>query len=547
MFGLGQFIENSPQLAYTGAALGAAGAFYGATRFAGTHASAEFKSTLTAWLEGRYEATWTSQFIRLFDIVFGERHLSWKRFFRSALASLISVAFLYLVLGYFLGLIGTRTFGDLPVWQVLLIGAAINIIPDYLSLIETRWLLQRFVHVRNPFAQLLLLVADFIFTALIIFAAIYVFLFLTGQRIPSPVEIVALFSVYAVFFYSTFLTSVWSWLYCLSSWFMRLFTKLGLNRILGIRRDPVAQIAAVGTILIAVGGFLAGPAMTRAENGAASAFNDWVCRLDAVACFHAARVSDDLEETVRYLDIACGEDDRVLGTCGERLDDYFASDWSAINEIWEQGCTAGAMRACSNWAYAFNYGLGVELNHERAVELYGMACDGGSMLGCTSLGWMHMQGLAGLPVDEARAVALYTHACDGGYMVSCANLGFMHERGRGGLPIDQERAVELYTKACDGGVMRGCAGLGLMHRQGLGGLPIDEEQAMALYSRACDGGDTVGCANLGWMHEQGRGGLPVDEAQAVELYTRACEGGEDSACQRLDVIADVVPNDAENQ
>jgi hypothetical protein len=104
---------------------------------------------------------WPRTFARVFDQVFGSRHLSWLCFRRSCLASLIAVAASVIYLGVYM----------MPGWHrametalheghqlalmafVLLIisfflGLAIpfflaNIIPDYLSLLETRYILHR--------------------------------------------------------------------------------------------------------------------------------------------------------------------------------------------------------------------------------------------------------------------------------------------------------------------------------------------------------------------------------------------------------------------
>jgi hypothetical protein len=65
-------IEFSSQFAYFGSALVVAGGFYGITIAAGAHTGADFKSKLSDWLSGGSEATWSSQFIRLFDGLFGE-------------------------------------------------------------------------------------------------------------------------------------------------------------------------------------------------------------------------------------------------------------------------------------------------------------------------------------------------------------------------------------------------------------------------------------------------------------------------------------------
>ena len=53
---------------YWGFAIAPAGAFYFAIQWFGkNHLSTELKDTLTRWLRGEYESTWSHHFCNLFD------------------------------------------------------------------------------------------------------------------------------------------------------------------------------------------------------------------------------------------------------------------------------------------------------------------------------------------------------------------------------------------------------------------------------------------------------------------------------------------------
>ncbi len=523
---------------YWAFSLATAGSFYAGTRWIGAHFKPELKSKLTQWLNGTYEDTWTAQFGRLFDTVFGEKHFSWQRLYRSAVASVLSVIFLYVLFAHVLGVMGERSFGALPFWQVLLLGTAINIIPDYLSLIETRWVLHRFERVRSFPLQIVLLLVDLVFTAAIIFGAIYLYalIFVEG-RPPSWVELVALFSPLAVLFYSTFLTSVWAWLNCLSTWFIRLFTKLGLRRVLDVKADPVKQIALVGSVFVLVGGLALGPAVNPQKGGFVSSFDEMVCEWDFGACVHAARISvRDPETAVRaahFMALAC-RDEADEGSCAVRLDEYFEADPSEINKIWETACEAGLARACSALGYAYNFGQGLDVDLPRAARLYDRACEAGNMLGCFNLGEMYRVGESG-GIDILRAVSLYDRACDGGYMPGCNNLGWMLHNGPGlAVEIDLVRAASLYDRACNGGELRGCSNLAEMYRKGHN-FEANFARAFDLHDLACKGGDMFGCLNLGRMYQAGDG-VTINLPHAVNLYQRACNGGELRGCNYLGLV-----------
>ena len=103
---------------YWAFALGVASAFYFAVLWFGKHhLSQESKDTLTLWLWGEYESTWSHHFCNLFDAVFGARHLSLKCFLRSSLVSVVAVLLLYVLFAEILGVMGGRALGDLSLWD----------------------------------------------------------------------------------------------------------------------------------------------------------------------------------------------------------------------------------------------------------------------------------------------------------------------------------------------------------------------------------------------------------------------------------------------
>lgn len=494
--------DPSDQLAslagYWAYAFAVAVAFYGVVSWFGKwHLSQSAKETLTLWLWGEYESTWSQHFCNLFDAVFGAKHLSWRCFIRSALASVLAVLLLYLLFGEVLGVLdpARRTGGDLPIGQALLLGAAINIIPDYLSLFETRWLLKRFERVKSVLGQLGVLVADAVFTGAIIWLAINAFQWATGGRSLAAVEMLALFSVFSLFFYSTFLTSVWAWLFSLSTWFMRLFSRTSLKRVLDVETKPEAQVALVGAVLIFAVALVLTPVLKADEQQPVSVFDDMLCDMfPADICEHLGRLTKDDKRALAYLADAC--EGGAIEHCMDTAAKYFEGDDTKAAALWRKACAGGDARGCSNLAI------------------------------------MHKEGRGGLPPDDTKAVELFQQACAGGEAYGCVSLGFMHAEGRG-VPPDGAKAAELFQQACDDGDARGCTTLGMMHAAGLRGVPPDNAKVVELYQQACDGGDARGCTHLGRMHAEGRGGLPKDDTKAVELFRQACAGGDATGCSRL--------------
>ena len=514
-------------------ALGLAAVFYGTTRFLGGHLSADWRTALAGWLKGEIkEDHWARHFCAFFDQVFGKRHLTWQCFRRSSVASLTAVIALYLLFGEVFGLLDVRTADGLALGQVLLIGAAVNIVPDYLSLLETRWVLRQMQRVRSVAGQAAVLAADLVFTAAIIAGAIALFRLAIGAPALSAVEMLAFFSAYALFFYSSFLTSVWSWLYCLSTLLLRLFTRTPLRHGLDVETKPVAQVALVGGGLVLMASLalapLVAPDPTDHPDRPVSRFDDWLCRsFPADACPHVARLTADEEAQLAYIERAC--EGRAFDFCYDEANRRLGIDDAATASLASRACDSGDARSCSGLGWLYAEGVGVGQDDAQAIVLYRQGCDGGDAAGCTGLGWMHEWG-RGVGQDDTKAVTLYRQGCDGGDVFGCTNLGTMHNAGRG-VEQDQAQAAVLYRQGCDGGAARGCTNLGTMYDAGRG-VEQDQAQAAVLYRQGCDGGNALGCANLAWMYESGHG-VGLDDAMAANLYRRACNGGLPRGCTGL--------------
>ena len=178
--GLEDFINLiSGNWPYAAWALGLGGTFYAVVRAGSAHLGEDAKAQLALYLEGSYKGTWAENFCALFDRIFGERHVSLKTMWRSAIASVLAVLALYLLFGPVLGAFDGRTISGMDMLTALGIGIFVNLIPDYLSLWETRAMLQAFKRLRNPFAQLAVLLLDLAVSALIIWGGITAFLWVT--------------------------------------------------------------------------------------------------------------------------------------------------------------------------------------------------------------------------------------------------------------------------------------------------------------------------------------------------------------------------------
>lgn len=461
-----------------------ASCFYGGMIFLGSHLSSNAKKELSNWLDGLYVSTWPQHFCLIFDTTFGKHHFSKKRIKRSAIASVVSVVALYIIFNDVLNLIDT----NIPIWlsftKVIALGAIINIIPDYFSLIETRWLLERFGKTQSFFKQLFLLLVDLLFTATIIWFTISIVTLMFFKASPSIAALVSLYSEYAIFFYSTFLTSLWAWVYCLSTWFLRIFRHLRLRRFLDVRTKPDKQIALVGAFLVLAIVVLVTPSLKAEGPAKTSAFDKYICEYFQSTCLYSAIRTNDPATAKYYISTAC-TNKTEYGSCGYLVYQAFSGHIDTIQKLWKIACEGKMALAC------YELGKSYELRYLTSVfdinPFYSAPSFSDNIL--------HEHFMPNKCTSETElkdAANLYKEACNYGYARACTHLGYSHEYAIG-VAKDEKHAFELYKQGCYGGDGAFCLHLGKRYEYGAG-VNIDVSQALALYRQGCISGDFFACS-----------------------------------------------------
>lgn len=219
--------------------------------------SAEARERLAQTLKGLSMAAWMNvwpkHFIDLFDSLFGKRHLTVNCFLRSSLASLLALLVLFVAfliasdtsLGRYLDSWYVDQWADDPV-LALSLGITIvgNFLPDYLSLLETRFVLSRLKDGPPWYKVIGYLVFDLVATTVIFLLFFILYLYIVFSMRDGWHDwdyVVYLFdSVFTgilpmwltsfdldvsssltfdrrLNFYTTFITSAWIWLFVLST------------------------------------------------------------------------------------------------------------------------------------------------------------------------------------------------------------------------------------------------------------------------------------------------------------------------------------------
>jgi hypothetical protein len=230
------------------------------------------RRSISAWLKNvgaPGASSWTTDFYYVFRRFFGERHWSWRCFLTSAVTSTVSLGLLVLfgsAMGWWFG--GQSLVDEIV--AVLVVAAVLNLLPDYLALLKTRFTLRWLVAAKARWKIAALLLADAIVTGLIFvfFATLVAMLIQLWQEpqlvnLSGPLEIEfrprptprdALAALLATpvpaSILTTYLTSVWLWLYVISGFAAKAIAALRsgvrtAGNVLDIDKQPLRSIGFV--------------------------------------------------------------------------------------------------------------------------------------------------------------------------------------------------------------------------------------------------------------------------------------------------------------
>jgi hypothetical protein len=282
------------------------------------------KLEISVWLlgvkVGRKVEPWPDTFANVFDRVFGKRHFSVACLKKSTIATFLvaTIAWIYV---YFMSgewrvldpgpsLTDAAEIGLVKMIVVLVAIAIVNVFPDYISLLETRYALRLTRRVSNSVGIAVVLVADLIVTAAIPGLPLYYFERIEAESAYSDIRIIATLSepeflrirkllradlpekykeliviaidaqrqgrtqdaqravhrmkweiayrMYAtVAVYPAFFTSIWLWLYAGSGFILKAARRFDLgfewfNQKFDIEKKPLQSIGLVAGALVAI-------------------------------------------------------------------------------------------------------------------------------------------------------------------------------------------------------------------------------------------------------------------------------------------------------
>jgi hypothetical protein len=230
------------------------------------------KLEIAVWLLGvkigEKVEPWPDTFAKVFDKVFGERHLTWKCFWRSAIASYSAVVLVDIYLESFSRFLCQLCLSDY-LHDTLLYAFIGNVVPDYISLLETRYLLGFMQRTRSFRQRLIWLALDFVLTSAIALVTAHVILsywwvssdpgqwrWTISAILGHPADFHQTNSWFS-FVIPAFVTSIWLWLYIGSGFLIKAARRFDIgfqwfNRRFDIEKKPLQSIGLVAGAVVAV-------------------------------------------------------------------------------------------------------------------------------------------------------------------------------------------------------------------------------------------------------------------------------------------------------
>ncbi|CAB4438316.1 unnamed protein product [Rhizophagus irregularis] len=179
-----------------------------------------------------------------------------------------------------------------------------------------------------------------------------------------------------------------------------------------------------------------------------------------------------------------------------------------------------------------HFGIEININNQKAFELYQNAANLGNVFGITSLGYCYNKGV-GTNIDEEKAFDMYQKAANLGNPRGMNNLGTCYINGFGSI-IDNNKAFKLYEEAASLGNILGISNLGYCYENGIG-TNIDEQKAFEYYQEAANLGDNEAQYYLALMYENGEV-VKMDINQAIYWYNKSAEQGDLDAQIKLNEL-----------
>lgn len=209
-----------------------------------------------------------------------------------------------------------------------------------------------------------------------------------------------------------------------------------------------------------------------------------------------------------------------------------SGDFAAAVANLTEGSMQGYGIAQYHLGLMYHQGIGIEVDYERAMQLYALSAQQGLSRAQVNLALMYDRG-EGTAQDYREAYYWYRQAAEQGNADGQYALGTMNFYGQG-RSTDYEEAIRWYQEAARQGHRDAQFNLGVMHMNGLG-TDANPVVALTWFTMAADSGSADAQYNAGLMYASGLG-TERDLAAARDYLLQAAEQGMRDAEAQLGLL-----------
>ncbi|CAH2044650.1 unnamed protein product, partial [Iphiclides podalirius] len=203
-------------------------------------------------------------------------------------------------------------------------------------------------------------------------------------------------------------------------------------------------------------------------------------------------------------------------------------DIEKAKDIFEALANEGIADAHAGMGFLYATGLGVTVSQARALVHYTFGMLGGSDYAQMALAYRYWAGVT-VPSSCPKAMELYMKVAtkvaskvkmSGGTAVHRVRL--MDEAESSGGALDSD-LIDYYQLLADKGDVQAQVGLGQLHFQGGRGVNLDISKALHYFKQAAKTGNAVANAFLGKIYLEGGDGVKPDNETALHYFKKAAE------------------------
>lgn len=195
------------------------------------------------------------------------------------------------------------------------------------------------------------------------------------------------------------------------------------------------------------------------------------------------------------------------------LHDDYNPDYLQARDWIYNAIERGSANAKADLGYMYEYGLGVEINTQLALDLYQAAAEKGAINGQLRLARVMVS-----KKEYQQAAKLLKVLASAGYTSAQNGLGVLYLNGWG-IKENVYEANKLFKLAAEQGMAAAQTNLAESYYSGRG-ITRDTKEAYRLYQLGAEGGDPHAQQILGWMYSSGRG-VKADLQLAFKWYAMA--------------------------